>query len=782
MFSADCNGSPVATWLGAIFLSLACSAATADETGKPRKSQPPALSLESLFHPEHKSSYVSPLPQTHWIGGEQPELLVRRDNAWMRLDLSGREEQSREESPWPIFDSLIERLSMLEGVQIESAKRAAIDAVAKMKRSLDPVLVKIDESMAVVSADTPARWLTRDAKNWRNATIDPRGRIVAYNRDGDLFLMDAANERTLQLTDDGSDTLLDGILDWTYQEEIFGRGNYKGFWFSPNGNWLAMLRIDISGIAPYTLAAADSPRGEGIVRRYPKAGDPIPHASLLLWDLRQFKGGVVPPPRLLAESNPQQQQIVTGVWWHEHRGELLFSVSDRRQTWRELRLVTEDILRGTGAPARPSDGRGMSGNGLSRLLLREESSAWVEPPVAPGWLKDGGIVWRSELPAGLNRLYHLSRSGTIVTPLSPVDFDVQDFMVRADGDFAIVTGSTQTGPGQRHAYRIDLDLAADETPKLIPITTKPGWHSTTPSPGGEFVTDVYSTEVRPPGLWVRSATADHSTLIERSELAVDSDLVRPDIFRIPTDSGIGLPAMIVRPPSASGKHPCAVVVEVYGGPQSPVVSTRWSDKRTLYRELLARRGIATLVVDNRSSAGRGIVDTWAVRGRLGELELEDLQVAVEWLKSQAWVDEDRLAIRGWSFGGFLTLYAMTHSDAFAAGIAGGSVTDWREYDAFYTERYMDLPSENPDGYQATSPLAAAANLSGRVLLIHGESDDNVHPSGTMRMAAALQQAGKGFDLMLYPGAAHAISDPWQSWHMTRMTDQFLADHLLPSSN
>ncbi len=755
-------------------MALTCSLAIAAGPDEPAQEGPPALSLESLFHPENKFPYVTPLPQTHWIAGEPPELLVRRDKAWMQVNL-----RNGDETPWPVCSQLTDQISMLEGLRDDSARLAAMDAIGEMKGPRDQVLVTIDGSLAIVSANAPARWLTRDAKSWRNATLDPLGRIVAYNRDGDLFLRDVTSGRTVQLTSDGTDTLLDGILDWTYQEEIFGRGNYKGFWFSPDGKWLAMLRIDISGIAPYTLAAAESERGEGIVRRYPKAGDPIPHASLLLWDLRQFDGGVIPRPRLLAESTPQREQIITGVWWHEHRRELLFCVSDRRQTWRELRVVNEQTLLGTDESEGSSPRQGESGNGLSRLLLREASSAWVEPPVSPGWLSDGGIVWRSELPAGLYRLYHLSPDGSIVTPLSPDDFDVQDFMVRSDGSFAIVTGNSRSDPGQRHAYRIDLARTADPTPKLIPLTPEAGWHSTTTSPQGDFISDAYSTAIRPPDLCVRSTTDGQAALIARAELALGSELIVPKIFRIPTDRGIGLPAMLIRPPGASQKHPCPVVIEVYGGPQAPVVSTRWSDKRALYRELLARRGIATLVVDNRSSAGRGIADTWAVRGRLGEIELQDLMIAVDWLKSEPWVNQDRLAIRGWSFGGFLTLYAMTHSDAFAAGIAGGSVTDWREYDAFYTERYMDLPSENPEGYRVTSPLAAAANLSGRVLMIHGESDDNVHPSGTMRMAAALQKAGKDFDLMLYPGAAHAITDAWQGWHMTRMTDEFLNKHLLP---
>jgi dipeptidyl-peptidase-4 len=266
-------------------------------------------------------------------------------------------------------------------------------------------------------------------------------------------------------------------------------------------------------------------------------------------------------------------------------------------------------------------------------------------------------------------------------------------------------------------------------------------------------------------------------VLAESKLALRDPMLAPEVFYIPTADGIQLPAMLVRPKSAGKNQQVPVVIEVYGGPQAPVVLSRWSGTKSLYRELLARRGIATLVVDNRSSAGRGIADTWSIRGRVGEVEFKDLQTAIEWLKAQPWADSQRIAMRGWSFGGFMTLYAMTHSDELAAGIAGGSVTDWSEYDAFYTERYMGLPSENADGYRSTSPVLRAEQLHGRVLLIHGEADDNVHPSGTMRMAEALQKAGKDFRLMIYPGAAHHVGDPHQAWHMTQMTDRFLLEEL-----
>ncbi len=189
--------------------------------------------------------------------------------------------------------------------------------------------------------------------------------------------------------------------------------------------------------------------------------------------------------------------------------------------------------------------------------------------------------------------------------------------------------------------------------------------------------------------------------------------------------------------------------------------------------MFAKKGIAVITVDNRSSGGRGLSDSWSIHRRMGEVETNDLVAVADWLGKQSWADSKRIAIQGWSFGGYLTLHAMTHSDQFAAGIAGGSVTDWRNYDAIDTERYMGLPGNNISGYDSTSPVVAAKNLHERVLLVHGKVDDNVHLSNTLQMAAAVQNAKKMFDLIIYPGAAHSVHAPKQAFHLTTLTYEFL---------
>ncbi len=721
----------------------------------PPPAEIPVLSLESIYHPENKFEFAAALPEVRWIGDAPARLLVQRDEKWMEFDLPTATERES-----PIAAGIAERIAKLGGLSEQQILRATSSAIRKMKLPSDQVVVQIDKSLAVVAADAPARWLTREGSTWGDPTIDSLGRRVGYTQEGDLFLVDSLSGQTHRLTNDGGDTILNGVLDWTYQEEIFGRGNYKGFWFSADGNWLAMLRIDISAIEPYMLSSSGDERGRGIVRRYPKAGDPIPHASLWVWDLRNLDSAHLPPSKRIALSTPEQQRIITGVWWCPNRLALIYSISDRRQSWRELRIVEAAFFAGQSSEA--------------DLLLREESSTWVEPPTDPVWLDDGSLVWRSELPTGRNRLYHIDLGGRVVTPMSPEAFHVGEFSVTGDGTIAVVTGNADRNTIEQQAYRIDSNQPAD----LIPVTKEAGWHRIDVSPDEKWFVDRFSAPAQPPALRVRSVDGDRQQLIAESVLRLREPILVPQLMQIPAPDGVMLPCLLVRPSTASSQRPCPVVIEVYGGPQAPLVSSRWAGARTLYRQLLASRGIATLVIDNRSSAGRGSIESWPIQRRVGEVELQDLLSGVDWLKQQDWVDSRRLAIRGWSFGGFLTLYAMTHSDAFVAGIAGGSVTDWREYDAFYTERYMGLPTENAAGYESTAPVRQADQLHGRVLLIHGESDDNVHPSETLRMAAALQRAGKDFRLMIYPGAAHGVKDPQQLWHLNQMTDRFLMEQLL----
>jgi dipeptidyl-peptidase-4 len=193
----------------------------------------------------------------------------------------------------------------------------------------------------------------------------------------------------------------------------------------------------------------------------------------------------------------------------------------------------------------------------------------------------------------------------------------------------------------------------------------------------------------------------------------------------------------------------------------------------LWYQLLAGQGFIVWMCDNRTASGKGAQSAWPLYRRFGQSELSDIEEGLEWLKSQPWVDGTRVGIDGWSYGGFLTSYALTHSKSFAAGIAGGSVTDWRDYDTIYTERYLRTPQNNPEGYRDSSPVFAAQGLEGKLLLIHGMMDDNVHLQNTVRFAYELQKAGKSFELMLYPKSRHGVTDPVLVRHLRGVMLDFI---------
>lgn len=857
----------VAIWVGGALVGiwpggrLDCEGTVAadDPTGRSVSrdsdiAKPPSLSIDSLYHPSKKFDHVTGLAPLHWIGAadpsDRPWLVTKRDDRWVRWDLD-----RGEVIPWPLADRLREKIDALvppppvedaaepsesddtrpvgretpgdsprgdrdsqsappSGAKVRSAQinRYVDQVIGRLDRSGPGVLIRIDRKLVWFRSEdgrsVQSRVIASDASDWNDPTLDPTGQTIAYTRQGDLYLYEIAKERTIRVTGDGSDTLLNGRLDWTYQEEIYGRGKFKGFWFSPDGRHLAMLRIDIQSVPPYTLSQTSQPRGEGPIVRYPKAGDPIPHASLRVFGI---EGGRVSRPIELTRSTPDDERIISGVWWDEAAGSLLYCTSDRLQTQRVLYRFDFQA----GGP------RGEWGGAATEVVLREESPAWVEPPSRPIFLSRGDFLWRTQLATGRARLLHIADGGRVIMPVTPESTHVRSAWQNQVSGEIYYTADAPDGLGtENHVYRIGLPMGSqgprdgpmrdgpmrdggrrdgvfrDGTIR-DPVTGQPerlthasGWHQPMPSPRGQWWVDSFSTVDRPPVRTLHSGqetdeTASFEGRLPSEGMPIDAaplKLVRPlrstASIRFTTRDGLSLPALLLPPDAIPGRQRLPVLIEVYGGPQSPSTLNRWRGNRRLFREWLARRGIGVMVIDNRSSIDAGVAGSWPIRGHFGKVELADTLAAVSDLKSRSWVDPDAIGLSGWSFGGFLTTYAMTRSDAFAMGIAGGSVTEWTEYDAFYTERYMGLPKINDDGYEASSVVAKAGDLHGDLLLIHGEVDDNVHPSGTLRLAAALQQNGQLFDLMLYPSAAHAVHSPGQVYHLMKTMDRFLDEHLL----
>jgi dipeptidyl-peptidase-4 len=250
-----------------------------------------------------------------------------------------------------------------------------------------------------------------------------------------------------------------------------------------------------------------------------------------------------------------------------------------------------------------------------------------------------------------------------------------------------------------------------------------------------------------------------------------------EFMKVKTRDGFEMEAMMIKPPDFDPSKKYPVLQYTYAGPHAQTVLDRWGGNRQIWHQMLAQKGYIIWVCDNRTASGKGLESTWPIYKQAGVLELRDIEDGLNYLKSLPYVDGDRIGIWGWSYGGFMTSYAMTHSKMFKAGIAGGSVTDWRLYDSIYTERFMATPQNNKEGYDKTSVLNSAKDLHGNLLLIHGVMDDNVHMQNTMKLVHELQKHNKQFDLMLYPTQRHGVTNPQQVRHMYELMTNFILKNL-----
>ena len=257
-------------------------------------------------------------------------------------------------------------------------------------------------------------------------------------------------------------------------------------------------------------------------------------------------------------------------------------------------------------------------------------------------------------------------------------------------------------------------------------------------------------------------------------------LSKPEFVQVKARDGFVMEAMMIKPPDFDRSRRYPVYQFTYGGPHAQQVRNAWGGSQYVYHQLLAQQGIIVWICDNRTASGKGSESVWPLHRNFGEIELRDIEDGVSWLKDQSYVDGSRIGIHGWSYGGYMTSYALTHSKSFVMGIAGGTLADWRDYDSIYTERYMGTPSENPEGYRKSSPRFAAGDLHGALMLIHGSIDDNVHMASTLQFAYELQKVQKPFQLMVYPKSRHGITDPALVKHLRTTMFDFVTSHLLPA--
>ena len=737
---------------------VACAVLLVSGSGR---AQQRALTVDEIYDPEQRVNFSGQTPSgltwlsnTRFLQRERERDQTNRPNRLLSVDAdTGASE------PLLDIEDLETALADVPGMSTAAARRAT--RAGRFVWNSDHTAVVMDISNDLYFFDpndrnrfgtARVRRLTRDPAEESMPSFSPDGTLVAFVRDHNLVVVTVEQRREWALTRDGDTDLLNGELDWVYQEEIYGRGNFKGFWWSPDSSRLAYLQTDESPVKAFTVIDHLPYRLEVETTDYPKAGDLNPIVRL----------GVIPAVGgetvwVDLDHYTPTDMLLVAVTWSPDGGDVVFQVQNREQTW--LDLNTADA--GTGATTR---------------LFQETTPAWVDVQGDPRWLEDGTFLWLSER-SGWKHLYHYETDGTLIAQVTDGEWELRTLHGFDEETGWVYFSGTAHSPIGGDVYRIMLDGS-----QLTRLSAKAGTHRASFSPDFARYLDTWSDINTPPQVRVHAADGTETHVVAENLVAALADyrLSTPEFLQVPARDGFVMEAMMITPPDFDPSRRYPVFQHTYGGPHAQQVRNAWGGSATMFYQLLAARGVIVWVMDNRTASGKGAVSTWPVYQHFGELELRDIEDGVAWLTQQSYVDSARIGIEGWSYGGFMTSYALTHSDSFVMGIAGGTVSDWRDYDTIYTERFMRTPQNNPEGYRRSSPRFNAADLHGALLLLHGTMDDNVHLQSTLQFVYELQKAGKQFELMLYPRSRHVVSDPELNTHLRHTMLDFILDHLQPS--
>lgn len=704
--------------------------------------------------------------------GSRVTFLRGSDTDGFRLDLWEYDIASGQTRRLVAADAVLpgtEELSDAEKARRERQRIAAFSGIISYQwapdsqRLLFPLGGELYLYDLTAEAGKALRKLTAGGGFATDPKVSPKGGYVSFVRDRNVWVIDLAQEREFALTFDGSDTIGNGVAEFVADEEM---DRHTGYWWAPDDSAIAYARIDESPVPVQKRYEVYADRTEVVEQRYPAAGDPNVRIELFVaWPaaFAKAKKNKVPAPQQI-DLGAETDIYLARVDWRDPQ-HLAFQRQSRNQ--RRLDLIEVDLK-----------------TNAQRTLVTETSQSWVPLHNGLHFLKDGSFVWMSQR-SGFEHVYRIGSDGQ-ATALTSGDW-VVDALLGVDEDAGMVYFSgTRDSPLESHAYAVPL--AGGEIHRL---TREPGMHMTVFSDNAKVFVDTWSGPSSLARTVLHRADGEPVTVLRDNDPTDPSHPYAPylaaqrpqEVGELKAADGSTLHYSLIKPADFDPAKQYPAVVYVYGGPAAQTVTRSWPTRGDgLYLQYLAQHGYVVFTLDNRGTPRRGEAFGAALFRQQGTVEVEDQVMGARWLAQQPWIDGSRIGVFGWSNGGYMTLMLLAKaSDVYACGVAGAPVTDWGLYDTHYTERYMDLPAANPEGYAAARVLTHLDGLRSRLLVIHGMADDNVLFSNTTQLISALQKRGTLFELMTYPGAKHGLVRT-DLLHRLRTTTDFFARCLQPEAS
>ncbi|WBS04353.1 S9 family peptidase [Pseudoduganella sp. SL102] len=730
-----------------ILALLAAGTASADRLTLDRLHSDPALAGNGV-----RALKVSP-------DGARVTFLRGRPDNQFQMDLW--EFNLKDKSTRRLVDSKVlvaeENLSDAEKARRERERTAALKGIINYSWSPDGkrLLVPIAGNLYLIDVAKPDAARLVASGNVTDPKISPKGKYVSFVRDQNLYVIDLATGKEKALTTDGKGTLHNGEAEFVAQEEMH---QYTGYYWAPDDSAIAYRRYDEAQVPVARRFEIYADRTDVIEQRYPAAGDKNAIVELRIVDP---VSGATKEIDLGAEKDIY---LVRADFSADSK-KLLFQRQTRDQKKLELIAVDTATL-------------------AQKVLVTETAKTWTDINDDLRFLSGGrGFVWSSHR-TGRNHLYLFDMDGNVKHALTKGEWGIDNLLAVDEQAGKVYFSSNKDAIIDKQTYAVSLD--GRNAGKPVRVTQADGWHDTTFARNGQLFVDTWSDPANPPQVSIRKPDGAILTWLEKNEVNAShpyyqykSDHLPVEYGTLQASDGQTLYWSMIKPYRFDPAKKYPVYLSTYGGPGPQHVSRKWGDPFDMF---MAQQGYVVFRLDNRGSGRRERAFTDAIYRNLGKVEVQDQLAGIDFLGKQAFVDPKRIGVYGWSYGGFMTLRLLSQgSDKIAAGVSGAPVTDWALYDTHYTERFMDKPSENKEGYADSTVFKHVDGLKSNLLLIHGMADDNVLFTNTTKMIDALVNRGVQFELMTYPGAKHGVSDRKQRKHVQVGIDAFFRKHLKPDT-